>query len=236
MSEKVIKTRVIHKHDIEAKWNEKEYFFPKQGEIIVYDIDEEHPYERMKIGDGVTSVINLPFSYVGLEISETVEELETGIFYANADKLGGVMAEEYSLKSQSVTVDEEIKDLEQEIYITNTDKLGGIDAAEYALKNNSVTIVDQIEDLEEGSYLSSDIKSAEVIFNYSNDKKLAVATISEPIKKLINVISLDQNICLFNPLLKEQQISVKPLQLVDNSDNYSLKLYTQPISATINYY
>ena len=62
MSEKNIKSRIIHKHDIEAHWVLAENFIPKKGEIIVYDIDATHSYERFKIGDGVTTVTNLPFT------------------------------------------------------------------------------------------------------------------------------------------------------------------------------
>ena len=36
-------------------------FIPKQAEVIVYDIDADHDYERLKIGDGVTNVNDLPF-------------------------------------------------------------------------------------------------------------------------------------------------------------------------------
>jgi hypothetical protein len=61
MTEKNIKSRVIHKHDIEAHWLLAENFIPKQGEIIVYDIDENYAYERFKIGDGETLVSALPF-------------------------------------------------------------------------------------------------------------------------------------------------------------------------------
>lgn len=32
-----------------------------KGELIVYDIDDTHPYERIKIGDGVQNVNDLPF-------------------------------------------------------------------------------------------------------------------------------------------------------------------------------
>ena len=60
-NEKTILSRIIHKHDIEANWNKATGFIPKQGEIIVYDIDENYNYERFKIGDGKTTVINLPF-------------------------------------------------------------------------------------------------------------------------------------------------------------------------------
>lgn len=61
MPEKTLKTRIIHKHDVELNWNKATNFIPKQGEIIVYDIDSNHNYERIKIGDGATNVNNLPF-------------------------------------------------------------------------------------------------------------------------------------------------------------------------------
>ena len=61
MAEKNINARIIHKHDTEANWNLAANFTPKQGEIIVYDVDATHAYERFKIGDGVTNVTSLPF-------------------------------------------------------------------------------------------------------------------------------------------------------------------------------
>ena len=59
--EKQIKSRIIHKHDVEANWDLAVNFTPKRGEIIVYDIDDNYNYERFKIGDGVTPVNELPF-------------------------------------------------------------------------------------------------------------------------------------------------------------------------------
>lgn len=53
--------RVIHKHDIEANWNKAKNFIPKKGEIIVYDADEFINYQRLKIGDGITIISDLPF-------------------------------------------------------------------------------------------------------------------------------------------------------------------------------
>ena len=60
--EKEMKARIVHKHDIEANWDKAVNFIPMQGEIIVYDIDENYNYERIKIGDGQTVVANLPFT------------------------------------------------------------------------------------------------------------------------------------------------------------------------------
>lgn len=49
--------RVVQKHDTKANWDKATNFIPLPGEIIVYD-----DLDRIKIGDGVTTVVNLPFS------------------------------------------------------------------------------------------------------------------------------------------------------------------------------
>jgi hypothetical protein len=53
--------RIINKHDTEANWKKAKNFIPLQAETIVYDADENHNYERSKIGDGKTNVNDLPF-------------------------------------------------------------------------------------------------------------------------------------------------------------------------------
>lgn len=58
---KTFKTRIIQKHDTEANWQKATSFVPKKGEIIVYDIDSNHNYERIKIGDGEHIPNDLPF-------------------------------------------------------------------------------------------------------------------------------------------------------------------------------
>ena len=62
MAEKNLIGRIIHKHDIEENWLKATNFIPKQGEIIVYDIDSTYNYERFKIGDGTTNINTLPFA------------------------------------------------------------------------------------------------------------------------------------------------------------------------------
>ena len=73
MSNKEMKTRIVHKHDIEKHWNNASNFYPYQGEIIIYDIETgdgdlpegrtvPYTYERFKIGDGITAVTDLPFT------------------------------------------------------------------------------------------------------------------------------------------------------------------------------
>ena len=61
MAEKKLNARIIHKHDIEENWLKATNFIPQKGEIIIYDADEKHMYSRMKIGDGVTIISQLPF-------------------------------------------------------------------------------------------------------------------------------------------------------------------------------
>lgn len=61
MSEKMFNTRIIHKHDTAENWKKATGFIPKIGELIVYDPDENFGYARMKMGDGASSVVDLPF-------------------------------------------------------------------------------------------------------------------------------------------------------------------------------
>lgn len=90
MMQKEFASRIIHKHDIETNWNKATNFIPKQGEIIVYDIDDLHDYERIKIGDGVTVVTELPFyqenvAYINESDNETITDVETPSSGASID-------------------------------------------------------------------------------------------------------------------------------------------------------
>lgn len=69
MSEKYIDSRIINKHDTEANWQTHSDFIPLVGEIIVYDRDSTHNYQRVKVGDGVTNVDALPFINENLPIA-----------------------------------------------------------------------------------------------------------------------------------------------------------------------
>lgn len=107
MAEKRIVGRAIQKHDVEANWLKADNFKPMQGEIIIYDKDETHNYERIKIGDGVSNVNDLPFtddngiinelpvtreeefylntSYGGYTQVINLEELENNSYYSYHD-------------------------------------------------------------------------------------------------------------------------------------------------------
>lgn len=66
-----IKTRIQLKSDTEANWNKagpkdgSPGFIPLRGEIIIYSADETHAFSRLKVGDGETNVVTLPFIDAG---------------------------------------------------------------------------------------------------------------------------------------------------------------------------
>lgn len=93
MAEKHVKTRIVHKHDSETNWAKASGFIPLKGEIIVYDVDETHAYERFKIGDGVkqadgtmvgTKVNDLPFANQHIDGSLVFNEGEASGVYSIA--------------------------------------------------------------------------------------------------------------------------------------------------------
>ena len=71
-----IKTRIQLKSDIEANWNKTINFIPYLGELIIYSAEQQtdplpdgrsvrYTFSRLKIGDGKTDVISLPFVDAG---------------------------------------------------------------------------------------------------------------------------------------------------------------------------
>lgn len=91
MAEKNIKSRIVHKHDTESNWSKATTFIPKQGEIIIYDIDSNHSYERFKIGDGITKVNNLPFADANKVDKISGKGLSTNDYTtAEKNKLAGI--------------------------------------------------------------------------------------------------------------------------------------------------
>lgn len=60
MAVKTMQTRIQQKSDTEQNWNNSN-LVPLSGELIIYLPDENHTASRLKIGDGITVVTNLPF-------------------------------------------------------------------------------------------------------------------------------------------------------------------------------
>jgi hypothetical protein len=79
------KARTVHKHKTEKEWYLDVYvaegsttkrnnpFIPLDGELIIFDPDENNPKKRFKFGDGVHNVIELPFVDYTLPISKGEE-------------------------------------------------------------------------------------------------------------------------------------------------------------------
>ncbi len=61
MAEKMLNTRIIHKHETAEDWAKATGFIPKQAELIVYDSTNDEP-SQFKIGDGQTPINDLPFA------------------------------------------------------------------------------------------------------------------------------------------------------------------------------
>lgn len=61
MAQDTVKARIRLKTDTESNWDKALNFVPLKGEVIVYSTDESHPFCRLKIGDGKTNVVGLPF-------------------------------------------------------------------------------------------------------------------------------------------------------------------------------
>lgn len=94
--ETMLKTIVINKHDLEIHWNKAQNFVPLKGQIIIYDSEVDaqgntltdaegklllpegrttpYTYARQKIGDGIHTVIELPFNtdHIAEDIIEEV--------------------------------------------------------------------------------------------------------------------------------------------------------------------
>lgn len=80
-----VSTRIVHTHDTEANWNKCTNFIPNQAELIVYDPDEDHPYPRFKLGDGINNIVKLPF-YIDINL-ENILNLKDGINYIDAGRI-----------------------------------------------------------------------------------------------------------------------------------------------------
>jgi hypothetical protein len=70
--------KFLPKGDIAANWDKATHYIPDRKEIIEYLPDAEHPYTRLKIGDGVTALKDLPFlgQYQVASIVQQIQDLK----------------------------------------------------------------------------------------------------------------------------------------------------------------
>ena len=92
---KELKSRFVHKHDTEAHWNLAVNFIPLAGELVLYDPDENNSAPRLKEGDGINTVANLPFMTFGGSggVSSYDDLTDTPMYlsqpeYTQADSIG----------------------------------------------------------------------------------------------------------------------------------------------------
>ena len=75
---KEIKARQVQKHDTKTNWEiaGQNGFVPEKGEFIIYDKSENAKEDEMglKIGDGKTTVNNLPFVHASIKYVDWSDE------------------------------------------------------------------------------------------------------------------------------------------------------------------
>jgi hypothetical protein len=82
-------------------------FIPMQAEMIVYDTDSEHPYQRFKLGDGTHDVNELPFAHAGsADEAEKAKKLTTARNISiTGDMVGGASFD----GSKDITINTELQ-------------------------------------------------------------------------------------------------------------------------------
>ena len=75
-----------HKSGSAARWDSLKNYIPPDGEIIIYDADENHPYDRLKRGNGRNLPRDLPFIGSNGEEIEVAKKVEHALIFGN----GGV--------------------------------------------------------------------------------------------------------------------------------------------------
>ena len=99
MAVKTLNTRIVNKHDTSTNWNKATNFKPKAGEIIVYD-----DLNKIKIGDGVSTVSALPFIEQDLSNYVTTSTLTSTISatVSSINKTIDILEDEVSTNTTSI--------------------------------------------------------------------------------------------------------------------------------------
>ena len=112
MASKTFQGRIVQKHDTKANWDKATNFVPLKGEIIIYD-----DLNKIKIGDGTTTVVNLPYSttinYNDLTNKPTIPSVGNGILtiQKNGTKIDTFTANATADKIINITVPTKLSDL-----------------------------------------------------------------------------------------------------------------------------
>lgn len=83
-------------HKTAAEWALMSDYIPALGELIIFDIDNDYNYERIKIGNGVSLIEELPFT-TNIHIQDTPPVgASFGALWIDTSEISEVGAEEVS--------------------------------------------------------------------------------------------------------------------------------------------
>lgn len=148
---KNFKARLIQKHETEQGWQLQKDFIPLPGEFAIYDIDEMNMAPRIKIGDGITTIENLPFVIesgknteiiqllVGEDTNKSIRDIANEVF---TGQIAAAPEEFDTLIEIATWLDKHSQDatlMDQRIK-TNEDKLIGIGG-----ENEPATVIAAIQ-------------------------------------------------------------------------------------------
>lgn len=94
MTNKHMNVRIQHKHGLESEWALAVNFTPLLGELIIYDADENNISPRVKFGNGIDNVNDLPFLYeidYASQLAFNVNEIVIGNTNTTTSVLGQAM-------------------------------------------------------------------------------------------------------------------------------------------------
>mgnify|MGYP003288875971 CR=1 FL=1 len=120
MANKLVKTRIQNKHDIEANWNNAS-FVPYAGELIIYDPDSTYSYPRFKIGDGTRTVGALPFMFT-LQSGGDITVSSTGVVTVKDDSHAHVISNVDGLQTKLDGIDDSLADLDASLTALDANK------------------------------------------------------------------------------------------------------------------
>lgn len=173
MSAKNFYTRVQHKIDLEKNWS-KATFTPLAGEFIIYAPDENYTHSRLKIGDGITSINNLPFlTYTAYDIAVA------GGFKGNEiewiESLNGLGIEDFSINKITegnggeTQVDITLTDgTSKNFSVFNGQGINKFDVTQHSTGNRGKTSIDIA--LSDGTKKAFDLYNGHGIENFTVNK------------------------------------------------------------------
>ena len=109
MANPTVKTRFQLKNDTEENWNKANNFIPLKGELIIYNaetgqnIDNARRFSRLKVGDGVTPVTELPFATQFSQADWDELDISSASYIKNKPSIPVILSDTSANWAQAVT-------------------------------------------------------------------------------------------------------------------------------------